>query len=318
MRILITGGFGFVGGRLAQHLASNGHQIVLGSRWTSCPPSWLSKAEITQINWADNRCLEESCKGVDAIIHAAGMNAGECEADPLAALAFNGLATGRLVSAAVQAGVRRFCYLSTAHVYCSPMEGTITEETPTRNPHPYATSHLAGEYAVLRSHQIGKIEGIVLRLSNAFGSPMDQNVNCWMLLINDVCRQAATSGRVYLRTSGVQKRDFVTLHDVVRVVSHMIDLPMDELGDGLFNVGSGKSSRVCDMVELIRNRCEKVLGHNPEIIYPDLHKVNGEIGVGLNYRVDKLLRTGIKIYGSRVLEIDEILRMSSKNFIGVN
>lgn len=318
MRILITGGFGFVGGRLAQHLASNGHQIVLGSRWPRHPPSWLINAEIMQTNWADSRCLEECCNGVDVVIHAAGMNAVECAVDPRAAMEFNGLATGRLVSAAVHAGVRRFCYLSTAHVYCSPIVGTITEETSTRNLHPYATSHLVGEIAVLSAHQMGQIEGIVLRLSNAFGYPVDQNVNCWKLLINDVCRQAAILGRAYLRSSGLQKRDFVTLHDLVRVVSHMIDLPIVKFGNGIFNVGSGTSSRVIDMVELIRNRCQKILEYTPEVVYLDQYKENGEIDAGLNYKVDKLLMTGFKISGKPIFEIDETLRMCRKSFIDGN
>ena len=86
MRILITGGFGFVGGRLAVHLAQAGHQIVLGSRNASSPPVWLPQAEVVQIVWEDDRTLERCCDGVDVVIQAAGMNAQECSADPVAAM----------------------------------------------------------------------------------------------------------------------------------------------------------------------------------------------------------------------------------------
>ena len=55
MRILITGGFGFVGGRLAVHLAQAGYQIVLGSRNASSPPVWLRQADVAQIVWDDDR-----------------------------------------------------------------------------------------------------------------------------------------------------------------------------------------------------------------------------------------------------------------------
>ena len=58
------------------------------------------------------------------------------------------------------------------------------------------------------------------------------------------------------------------MQDTSRVVAHMIDLPNNQIGDGLFNVGSGKSSRVIDMVELIQARCTEVLGYTPEIIRP--------------------------------------------------
>jgi UDP-glucose 4-epimerase len=158
-KILITGGMGYVGGRLAVHLAQAGHQIVLGSRNASSPPVWLPQAEVLQIAWGDAGALEQSCDGVDVVIHAAGMNAQDCAADPAAALGFNGVATARLVAAACRAGVQRFIYLSTAHVYASPLVGAITEETCPRNMHPYATSHIAGEHAVLYANQHKQIRG---------------------------------------------------------------------------------------------------------------------------------------------------------------
>ena len=65
MSILITGGFGFVGGRLAVHLAQAGYQIVLGSRNASSPPVWLPQAEVVQIVWEDDRTLVRCCDGVD-------------------------------------------------------------------------------------------------------------------------------------------------------------------------------------------------------------------------------------------------------------
>ena len=155
MRILIAGGFGFVGGRLAEHFLQAGHQIVLGSRNESNPPDWLPQAEVAQIKWNDDCDLESSCEGVDVIIHAAGMNVQDCAADPATALDFNGVATANLVEAASRAGVKKFIYLSTAHIYASLLVSTITEETLPRNLHPYATSHLAGEHAVLSASSRG-------------------------------------------------------------------------------------------------------------------------------------------------------------------
>jgi UDP-glucose 4-epimerase len=95
MHILITGGFGFVGGRIAMHLGQLGHQIILGTRHSIASPDWLPQAEVSKIVWDDEVVLERSCEGVDLIIHAAGMNAKDCNTDPVSALAFNGLATAR-------------------------------------------------------------------------------------------------------------------------------------------------------------------------------------------------------------------------------
>jgi UDP-glucose 4-epimerase len=62
-------------------------------------------------------------------------------------------------------------------------------------------------------HERGDIEGIVIRVSNSFGAPAHQHANCWMLLVNDLCRQAVSTGQMTLRSSGIRRRDFVTLTD---------------------------------------------------------------------------------------------------------
>ena len=145
LRILITGGFGFVGGRLAVHLNQAGHQIILGSRSLKKIPSWLQKAEVTEVLWHSDNSLESICKNIDIIIQAAGMNANDSAKDPIGALHSNGVATLRLLTAACRAGVKRFVYLSTAHIYADPLVGVISENTCPKNLHPYATSHFAGE-----------------------------------------------------------------------------------------------------------------------------------------------------------------------------
>jgi UDP-glucose 4-epimerase len=302
MRILITGGFGLIGGRVGQHLQQVGHQIVLGSRKASKPPDWLPQAEVVQTCWGDESALDQICGGVEVVIHAAGMNAQDCSANPVAALEFNGLATARLLAAAIRTNVKRFFYLSTAHVYASPLIGTITEATCPRNMHPYASSHLAGESVVLNASQCGKIEGIVLRLSNAFGAPVHKDLNCWMLLVNDLCRQAVTGRSLILRSAGLQRRDFVTLQDVGRAFSHMIDLHKEQVGDGVFNIGGAWSPRVIDMVELIQARCLAVLGFAPNIIRPKPD--DGEVQLGLEFQINKLLASGFTLSGNAVTEID--------------
>jgi UDP-glucose 4-epimerase len=264
MRILITGGLGFVGGRLAVHFAQSGHQIILGTRNSISPPDWLLQAEVAKISWDDMEALEYSCNGVDLIIHAAGMNAQDSAADPIEALAFNGLATARLVTAATRVGVSKLIYLSTAHVYNNPLTGVITEESCPRNIHPYATSHLAGEQAVLSAHSRGELQGIVLRLSNAFGAPMHKDVNCWMLLVNDLCKQVVQTRKLVLQTSGLQQRDFISLTDMCCVVEKLITYTQFKQAN-VFNVGAGLSQSVLEMAELIQQRCTKVLGFTPAL-----------------------------------------------------
>jgi UDP-glucose 4-epimerase len=312
MRILITGGFGFVGSRLAVHLAQVGHEIILGTRHSTASPEWLPQAEVAKISWDDEVALERNCAGIDVIIHAAGMNAQDCAVDPVAALAFNGLATARLVAVASQVRLKKFIYLSTAHVYASPLVGIITEETCPRNLHPYATSHLAGEQAVLSAHSRGELQGIVLRLSNAFGTPMHKYANCWMLLVNDLCKQAIETRKLVLHTSGLQHRDFIGLTEVCCVAEKLVD--SDQLEQtNVFNVGAGVSQSVLEMAKLIQQRCTEVLGFTPEL----QHKQSGvdEQYTALIYRSDNLNTFGISWKSqTNTVEIDNLLLCCQSTF----
>jgi len=308
MRVLITGGYGYVGGRLGQFLATQaGNEIILGSRRQAEPPHWLPQAKVIQTPWDSPAGLENTCAGLDAIVHLARMNAQDCAADPVAALEFNAVATARLIHAAIRRGTKRFIYLSTAHVYGSPLAGTITEETCPVSLHPYATSHRAGEDAVRAAHQRGEIEGIVIRLSNAYGAPAHKDANCWMLLVNDLCRQAVQTRKLTLRSSGLQQRDFITMHDAVRAIWHLLVLPRDVFGDSLFNLGGDASLTVLDMVRRIAQRCRATLGFEPEIVRaePDDHGNS----VSLSYDISKLKRTGFQLHGGLETEIDGTLRL---------
>lgn len=307
MRILITGGFGLVGGRLAVHLAQVGHEVVLGSRSANSSPSWLPQAEVSQINWDDKRALFESCNGIDAVIHAAGMNAQDCASDPMAALEFNGVATARLVDAACQASVRKFIYLSTAHVYASPLVGEITEESCPRNLHPYATSNIAGEHAVLRADEQDKLEGIVLRLSNAFGAPVHRVSNCWLLLVNDLCKQAVQTRKLILRSNGQQQRDFIALSEITQVVEQFLSIMINGHGvAGVFNIGSGVSHTILSMAYLIQRRCLHVLGYAPKL-HLEIDEEQRELPA-FEYKSSRLTSLGISTSSnSAIAEIDKLL-----------
>lgn len=313
MRILISGGFGFVGGRLAVNLALSGHHIVLGSSKPDRLAPWLPQAELAQMVWDDGGALEHICCGVDVVIHAAGMNAQDCAADPVAALALNGVATARFVAAASRAGVKKFIYLSTAHVYASPLLGIITEGTCPRNLHPYATSHLAGEHAVLGARHRGQIQGIVLRLSNAFGAPVHKDVNCWMLLVNDLCRQAVQTRKLVLHTSGLQQRDFVSLDWICYVVSNIAVMNDASSNLCILNLGAGVSQSVIEIARLIQQRCKESLGFEP-ILHRPVDGTN-EQPSALNYGVDKLTKIGLKISDdTKTMEVDNLLHYCRATF----
>ena len=314
-KVLLTGGMGYVGARVAQELSTRCDlDIVLGSRVAQDSPVWLSGAGVVAMDWSSSQSLQDACNGVDVVLHLAAMNEIDCAKDPVGALESNGVNSVRLLEAAKQNKVSRFIYLSTAHVYGAPLAGYIDEDGLPRPRHPYATSHRAAEDAVLAAHDDGKIIGMVLRLSNGFGAPAHPKVNRWTLLVNDLCRQAVTQRRLTLRSAGLQRRDFVTLQDVGRAFSHVINLTKDQIGGGVFNIGGAWAPRVIDMVELIQARCSVVLGFTPDIIKPEPGE--GEVTLDLDFRIDRLRATGFELSGNVQDEIDATLMLCRDAFDG--
>lgn len=305
-RVLITGGFGYVGGRIAIELANSHEWIVrLGSRKAQAAPSWLPEAETVAMDVLEASSLSTAMADVQAVVHLVAMNENECIVDPGKAVVINTLGTLNVLQAAIAAGVKRFIYFSTAHVYSAPLAGNITEQTLPRPSHPYAITHHAAEDFVLAAQDQKKISGIVVRLSNGFGVPPHPDVDRWTLLVNDLCRQAVHNRKLVLRSSGLQQRNFITLADVGRATSHLLGLSQMECGDGLFNLGGDNSLLVWDMVQRISRRCELTLGYLPGIERPE--PLPDEQVNFLNYRSDKLKATGFTLRGNLDEEIDRTL-----------
>ena len=315
-KTLITGASGYIGGRLAEFLSSqSSYDIILGSRNIQKIIRWLPKANVVQMIWESDHSLEEACTSVDNIVHLAGMNAQDCLNDPVKAIEFNAVATAHLVQAAVKKGVKRFIYLSSAHVYGSPLKGHITEESIANSIQPYASSHRAAEDIVLAAHQRGDIEGIVIRLSNAFGRPINKDVNCWMLLVNDLCLQAITTQTMKLRSSGLQTRDFITLTDTCRAIQHLLELPSKKISNGLFNVGGEWNPAILVMTQLVSDRIFLLTGIKPTILH--MAGEDFETKEVFDYNVNKLRQSGLTIGDKKGIEqeLDDLIRFCIENDI---
>lgn len=303
-RVLITGAFGYAGGRIGRYLAEQGYLLRLCSRDPArVPPPWLGSGDIAATNFDDDSSLEAACQGADCIIHLACTNESASRTDPELALKVNGGGTIKLLRAAERARVKRIIYFSTAHVYGAPLLGAISEETLPCPRHPYAITHKVAEDFVLAANG-SRLECLVLRLSNGFGAP-ELGVD-WALLVNDLCRQATSQKKLVLRSTGLQRRDFVALTDVGRAVRHFIDLPWEHCMDGLFNLGGENPMRILDVAEKVAWRCETVLGFRPEIqrVAPSLE----ENILPLDYRINKLKATGFSLISNVDEEIDATLK----------
>lgn len=309
MRILVTGGFGYVGGRVAQYLSKLGHHVLLASRIPRVSPEWLPESEQISLDWSAPETLTSACMGVDVIVHAAGMNAKDCQANPLHAFEVNALHTGLLIESAKVAGVKRFVYFSTAHVYSSTLLGLIDEKVLTENYHPYASSHLAAEYLVLGATGI---ESVVLRLSNACGAPAHAAVNGWMLLVNDLCRQIVVNGKMQLHSDASQLRNFIPMTDVAAAVEHMLALPLDNNSENIFNLGGDHTMRIGEMAEFVASRFELLWGVRPAI--ERLSSKAAFMNDSLVYDLTKLKSTGFHLKQSLEQEVDQTLLFCKSHF----
>lgn len=315
-KVLITGGSGYIGGRLVQALVEEPRfHLRLGTRQPLAHrPTWPEAVEIVPLDLLSQDDLNSACRGVRYVIHLAALNEIDSLANPEAALSVNGLGSLKLLEAAKQAGVERFIYFSTAHVYGTPLAGVITEQSLPRPNHPYAITHRVAEDFVLAAHDQKAIQGIVLRLSNGFGAPASVSANRWTLIANDLCRQAVTTGKLVLKSSGLQWRDFITLSDVVRSVQHLLNLPAAACQDGLFNLGGECALRIINLAQHIARRASSFLGFTPPIQRPEPGP--NQTFQPLEYRIDKLKSTGFTLSRNIDEEIDATLHFCQEVFGG--
>lgn len=312
--ILITGGLGYVGGRVASALIREGkHQVLVGTR--KAPDSllvWLGSDNIRILDLFSAANLAGACKGVDTIIHCAALNEIDCAKDPVEALRVNSLGTLNLIQAAKQASITKFIYFSTAHIYRAPLEGVIIEDSLPRPAHPYAITHKTAEDFLLAEHDKKTFTVAILRLSNSFGAPIRADVNRWSLVVNDLCRQAITDRKLVLKSSGLQQRDFITLADVENAVKHVLSLSEQKIGNGIFNLGGENSISIYDIAQRIASRCKIVLGYTPEIIRPEPQPT--EFYNSLDYKIAKLKATGFHLIGNIDQAIDDTLLFCKEAF----
>lgn len=311
MKILITGGFGYLGGRIAQYLGEifpKKDICLLVRREGQDIPSWAESYDIVKGDVLDDSSLLEACRDIDAIIHLAALNEIESEKYPMNALKVNGEGTLRLLNAAIASKVDRFIYFSTFHVYGLNAHGEISENTIPAPVHPYAITHRVAEDFVRMMVQKKKIRGIILRLSNGFGCPSHAGVNRWSLVFNDFCLQAVLRNKIVLKSSGKQYRDFITLTDIPRCVEHLLKIDTDDL---IYNLGGNFSISILDAANLVAERCKKIRGTTPEIIIGSNSATMPEEPI--MYRTDKLKSIGFQLVSNVEEEIDNTLIFCDRN-----
>ncbi|WP_238343069.1 NAD-dependent epimerase/dehydratase family protein [Nocardioides cynanchi] len=241
MRILVTGGSGFIGRHVVAALQDEGHEVAVVDRVPFSGPG--VRAVTGELE--DPAVRDEAvAAGTDAVVHLAAETSvlGSMER-PALVHRVNVEVTAALLELSRERGVGAFVLASTNAVVGS-FEGTFTEDVPLAPLTPYGATKAAGEMLLSGYSGAYGVRTPALRLTNVYGPGMRHKDS----FIPRLMRAAADHGSVQVYGDGLQRRDLVHVHDVARAfVAAATSWP-----SGPVIIGSGISHTVLDLVDAAR------------------------------------------------------------------
>ena len=249
MKILVTGGAGFIGSHIIEHFnADSDAEILVLDNLSTGNPANLEpfRCRFVEGSIEDTDMVMECCKGVDYIFHMAAMvSVPESMDHPDRCVAINVTGTLNVLKAAAENGVKKEMFSSSCSVYGEPETMPISEATPTDPMSPYALSKLDGEYYMKMLSNVWGIECGVMRYFNVYG-PRQNPKSQYAAAIPIFVTRALKGDDILIYGDGTQTRDFVFVKDVVGANVHMMTH-----GRGPFNVGTGVSISIQELAETI-------------------------------------------------------------------
>lgn len=262
MRILVTGGAGFLGSALANALVAEGHEVLALDDLSAGDPARLDARVLFHRGEIANRPkLWTLLQGVDCVYHlAARVLVAESVLYPREYNEVNVGGTLALLEAIRDVGVPRLIFTSSGAVYGAPMTLPVPETTPPRPQSPYAVSKLSAEYYLHALGMLWNITTVALRIFNAYG-PGQPLLPAHSPVVPRFMHQALGGGSLVIFGDGRQLRDFVYITDVVRALT--ATLAADSVNGCTINIGSGVAISIHDLAKHIL----ALTGSNSNILY---------------------------------------------------
>jgi UDP-glucose 4-epimerase len=256
LRCLVTGGAGFIGSHVAEHLVRAGHTVrVVDNLATGNVRNLDGFSEDVELLLGDLQDPEVSRKaaaGMDVVFHLAALGSvPRSIKDAWGSHDANVNATLRLLEASRDAGVRRVVYSSSSSVYGDTPTLPKVESVEPLCRSPYAAGKLAGEQYTLAYARGGLVEGVALRYFNVFG-PRQSPTGPYAAIIPLVLRAALSGGAVTLFGDGEQSRDFTYIDNVVDANLLAAFGPAERVSGHVVNVGAGARTTLNGLLELAR------------------------------------------------------------------
>ncbi|MGD2178900.1 MAG: NAD-dependent epimerase/dehydratase family protein [Anaerolineae bacterium] len=262
MRLLVTGGVGFLGAALSNRLCRDGHQVRVIDDLSAGDPDRLEDDVLfTRGDVADRPKLWTLLQDVDCVYHlAARVVVSESILYPRAYNEVNVGGTVSVMEAMRDADVRRVVLTSSGAVYGEQGEQPVREDQPPNPQSPYAVSKLAAEYYVRTIGALWGIETVILRVFNAYG-PGQRLPASHSPVVPRFLRQAQRGGSLVIFGGGGQTRDFVYVDDVVEAL--VAASTASDVDRRIINVGSGRETSINDLASLVAS----VTGRAVEVLH---------------------------------------------------
>ncbi|HEX3560634.1 MAG TPA: UDP-glucose 4-epimerase GalE [Pyrinomonadaceae bacterium] len=298
MRVLVTGGAGYIGSVVAEELVRDGHEtVVYDSLYKGHRGAVVRGAEFVEGDLANSELLGATFRerGTEAVIHmAADSLVGESATNPAKYYRNNVAAGLSLLEAMNETGVRRLVFSSTAAVYGEPEKQPIEESDPTRPTNPYGETKLAFERALQWYEQAYLIRYASLRYFNAAGATRacgeDHDPETHLI---PIVLQAAVGLRTHVEVYGTDypTRDGTCVRDYIHVVdlasAHVLALSILDERSAIYNLGCGGDGyTVNEVVETarvvtgrdIRLRTGARRAGDPAVLVASSEKIRRELG----------------------------------------
>ena len=249
MKVLVTGGAGFIGSHVVDAFVGAGHEVLVVDDLSTGKRANLNpKARFHQLDVVDAKTVELIRDERPGALchHAAQMDVRRSVADPLFDARVNVLGTINLLEAARKANVRRVLFVSSGGAVYGEQEQFPAPETHATNPvSPYGVSKRAGELYAFFYHAEYHIPFVALRYANVYGPRQDPHGEAGVVAI--FSQRMLANEPVTVNGDGKQTRDYVYVGDVVRANL----LALESTATGPFNIGTGIETDVNRLAELL-------------------------------------------------------------------
>jgi UDP-glucose 4-epimerase len=250
MKVLVTGGAGFIGSHLTEELVRQGYQVLVFDN--------LRTGKIQNLNGIPHRFIEgdvrnyatlvEAVHGCEMVFHLAALtsvaesmrNIDEC-------IAINLNGTLNVLKAARENQVKKLVFASSAAVYGESPDLPKTEAMRLEPKSPYAITKADGEFYCNLFHESFGLPTVCARFFNVFGERQDPH-SAYASAIPIFIARALKNEPVVIYGDGTQTRDFVYVKDIVKAL-----LLLKDHGFGVYNIGYGKTIDLNTLVALIRS-----------------------------------------------------------------